>query len=153
MFNVHSVLFCYYGNIIVRSIVVTVEDFGPGIVTIRTTKCNYLVSEPGRCSVCVKYRQTLHAMLHRSGRQPDTVKCSPTNPTSSTNLSNLSTPQKVARFRRLHLSFKQSQYRLERLHAMLAEHVEKRSTVVDSDLHQDLLTIVHESSPQVLRVK
>ena len=35
----------------------------------------------------------------------------------------------------------------------LAEHVEERSTDVDSDLHQDLQTIVHESSSQVLRVK
>ena len=99
---------CCYGNIVVGSIVGAVEDLGLGIAIIRTTKCTYLLSQPGRCSVCVKNRQTLHAMLHRSGRQTDAVKCSPTNLTNSTNLRYPSTPQKVARFRRLRLSFKQS---------------------------------------------
>lgn len=76
-------------------------------------------------------------MLHRSVQQSE---CSPTNPTSTINLRYLTTPQKLARFRRLRLSYKHNQSQLERLRAKLAERVEARSTVVDSDLHQDLLT-------------
>lgn len=105
--------------------------------------------EPGRCSTCTKYRQTLLAMLHRVNQPPSGAKCSPTNPSSTTNLRYLTTPQKVERFRRLRLDFKQSQSKLERLRTKLAECVERRSTDVDSGLHQDLLTIVEENSSQV----
>jgi len=127
--------------------VVAVHDLGSGGPTIRTTNCAFFLSQPGRCSACVDHRKTLHAMLCRSQQ----TACSPTNPASSVNLRYLTTPQKIQRFRRLRLSFKHSQSQVERLKAKLAECLEKRSTEVDSDLHEDLLTIMEENTPNVLK--
>lgn len=141
------------GDIYIGFTVVARQEFGPGNPTIRATKCTYLLSEPGRCVMCTNYRHTLHAMLHRKSRPSDVIKCSPTNPTSSTNLRYLTTPQKVARFRRLRLNFKQSQSQLDRLRVKLARRVEERSTLVDEDLHQDLQAIMQENSPKVLMTK
>ena len=114
--------------------------------TVRTAACSYLVSKPGRCSSCRKYRDVLRSMLHKSMQCSDTDR---SDPSSRTNLRYLSTPQKIACFHRLRLNYKCSQVQLERLRSKLAEHVEQRGTSVDEGLHQDLITIVDQSSPQV----
>ena len=117
--------------------------------TIRTTKCSFLVEKSGRCAACEGYRKTLYSTLSRLTSKPDSV--SPTDPSSSVNLRYLSTPQKIVRFRRLHLKFKQTLGQLERLQEKLARHVEERSTAVDESLHQDLLGLVEDLTPQVIK--
>ncbi len=119
--------------------------------TIRSTQCALLVTEPGRCATCAKYRVTLNAMLSRHLSEPSTSSASPTNPSSSTNLRYLSTPQKTARFRRLRLKMKQTNSQLERLREKLDKVVDERSTEVDEDLNQYLVSSVEDLSPQVFK--
>lgn len=130
--------------------VVAFQESGPdGRKTIRTSGCLYLVPQPGCCSVCTKYRKILHAMLHRTAKQPSDDKFTPTNPHSSANVRYLTTPQKAKRYKRIRLSFKDSQLKLERLRANLADLVQERSVEVDSELHHDMLKMMEECSPMV----
>ena len=132
------------------------HEVRPGGTTIRAAQCAFLTEDPrGRCSVCCRYRTTLHAMLHRATQQrpvsqSQSAKASPTNPTSTVNLRYLSTPEKVRRFRRLRLSFRRSQAQVDRLQAKLSAVVEERSAVVDEEVHGDLVTIMQENKAQVL---
>ena len=64
-------------------------DMSGHTATVRTAACSYLVSKPGRCSSCRKYRDVLCSMLHKSMQCSDTDR---SDPSIRTNLRYLSTP-------------------------------------------------------------
>ena len=93
---------------------VAFQDTEHGSATIRTTKCSFLVPDPGSCSVCAKYRQTLYAMLHRKATLSDSGQ---SNPTGSTNLRCINTLQRVEQIQQLRTCYKRSQTQVEALYA------------------------------------
>ena len=119
------------------------DSDGRTATTIRSTKCSYLVSEHGRCSACHPVQ------VYSSCNVAQPVAADKSDPSSTTNLRCLTTPQKLARFRQLCLDFKCNYSQVERLRLKLTASTEERSTEVDEGLNRNLVAIVEEASPQI----
>lgn len=118
-----------------------------GECTIRTSDCAVLVvSGGGRCSSCVRFRPTLRAMLHRQEQLDH--DCS--DPTSTSNIRYLHTPERMERFRRLRGSYKQRKEEVERLKVKLTQCIEHRSVSVDEELHDELVTAMRQNNNQII---
>ncbi len=61
----------------------------------------------------------------------------------------MSTPQKLKRLKSVKTALKQSQSRIRYLTAKIEKHVEQTGIDVDDELHQDLVQISREHTPQV----
>ncbi len=111
--------------------------------------CKYCVllpegAKPDSCTECNRYRCQLRAMLsNKKSKQPSADR---THPSSHTTYRALSTPEKIERMHRLHSLQRNTVKQLERLKVKLAEAVERNSTSVDEQTHEDLTSIVAESS-------
>ena len=95
--------------------------------------CEVLVPptrESSRCTFCSSHRNTLRAILSR------TTKDDRTNPSSHTNYTALSTPEKVKCLHRLHLEAKNTRQKLDRLKNRigLATAIVNVDKALDSDL-------------------
>ncbi len=117
--------------------------------TIRHAKCAQLLAEDcetKRCSSCVSYRKTLHAMLSRHDKSSSASK---TAPDSHVNYRYLSTPEKVERLSRLHTLQRQTNLRLQRMKAKIEQVAEEKGIEVDEATHNDLTEIMKEASTSV----
>ena len=113
--------------------------------TIRHKHCDILVSKSDtRCSACSQYRGSLRAICSRhSNRKEDR-----TAPDSHTNYRYLSTPEKGRRLSRLHTSARNERKKSLRIKAQLTEVTEKSGVVVDPDMHNDIVSVMKEHTPE-----
>ena len=90
----------------------SVESDTLGFSTIRHSDCELVLDEQAsvRCEKCKTHRKLLNSMLNRyqKGSPNDRVK-----PSSHTNFSQLSTPEKIDRLHNLHHANRQLKQRLE----------------------------------------
>ena len=106
--------------------------------------CEVLVPptrESSRCTFCSSHRNTLRAILSR------TTKDDRTNPSSHTNYTALSTPEKVKCLHRLHLEAKNTRQKLDRLKNRIGLATAKVN--VDKALDSDLQLTISEHDENV----
>lgn len=116
--------------------------------TVRHSKCQMLVSE-GKCSTCVKYRNSLRRIYHRWSKK----KLSPrrregTN--SHTNFRHLNTPEKRRRYRNLRRRLLSTEKEVEKLKQVIEASNEKHGVKVGESVHADLSNIMEEMSGEIL---
>ena len=97
----------------------------------------------GRCSACSKHRNSLRAIISR--KQSDDR----THPSSHTNYSVLSTPEKNMRLLRMHDEAKNTRRKLDRLFNRIEEDATSACANVDEQLDQDLRSIISEHDTKI----
>ena len=126
-------------------VVASTESSTLGFSTIRHSSCELVLGEKAgiRCKKCEHHRKSLNSMLNRHQRESasDRVK-----PSSHTNFSKLSTPEKIDRLHNMHQATHQMKQQLERVKQRISQAIEKDGIVVDEATHSDLKTIVNESA-------
>ncbi len=105
--------------------------------TIRHTNCEML----RKCT----YRPTLRVMYHRWTKQK---KKSPTRNTTS-NKTNIRTPEKVKRYSNLRSKFRAQLKELTRLTEKIQDSFEKNNVCVDSTMNNDFIHLMHEMTETV----
>ena len=122
----------------------SVESDTLGFSTIRHSDCELVLDEQAsiRCEKCKTHRKLLNSMLNRyqKGSPNDRVK-----PSSHTNFSQLSTPEKIDRLHNLHRANRQLKQRLERVNQRIRQVIEQDGIELDEATHSDFKTIMEES--------
>ena len=112
--------------------------------TVRTTNCELLVHGE-RCKPCFLYRKTLRVLHDRwCKRNSDELSSS----SSHANNRYLNTPEKLAKVTNLRQRVRNAEVEAFKLKDMVRNLIEK-SEAVDEGLHEDLTTIVNESTQEV----
>ena len=112
--------------------------------TVRTTNCELLVHGE-RCKPCSLYRKTLRVLHDRwCKRNSDELSSS----SSHANNRYLNTPEKLAKVTNLRQRVRNAEVEVFKLKDMVRNLIEK-SEAVDEGLHEDLTTIVNESTQEV----
>ena len=116
--------------------------------TIRCTNCGFLIPPGGgiRCLQCNTYRQTLNRMALRATQERNDDKC---HPESHTNYCRLTPSEKDDRMHQLHQKNRLYKQKIERLKLKLEKAIEERGSVVDNELHGDLLATMREKSSDI----
>lgn len=136
----------YTGSTVVAK---CVKDFF-SFETIRSSACEILVQPSvSRCDPCKAYRKVLNSLVSRQKSSGVAQAQSPSQPQSHANFRFLNTPQRKRRFERLRAGAKVSQQKVKRLQERLEKVIVKRGMEVDADLHEDLVSTVKESTPEV----
>lgn len=116
-----------------------------GFSTIRHYSCELIIGEKAgiRCEKCERYRKSLTSMLNRPQREStsDRVK-----PTSHTNFSKLSSPEKNDRLHNLHHANRLMKQQLERIKRRITQVIEQDGIMVDETTHSDFKTILEENA-------
>ena len=127
-------------------VVATVDSACTGVLSIYHVCCEVLIDKsmtPARCSACKKHRKSLLTMtLHNQ-------KDERVNPSSHTNYSYLSTPEKYERLHRLHVQCKILRLHIARLQKRLQELIEERGIYLDNGLDKDLKQILADTTKEV----
>ena len=116
--------------------------------TVRHSKCEVLVSE-GKCSTCVKYRNSLRRIYHRWTKK----KVSPRRreaTSSRTNFRHLNTPEKGRRYRNLRRRLLSTEKEVEKLKRCIEASNEKYGIKVGESMHDDLSKIMEEMSSEII---
>lgn len=114
--------------------------------TVRVSSCHLLVCS-GKCPTCKAYRPTLRKMHSRLK-----TKGSPTKHVSSssrTNFRYLKTPLQQQRVAQMRSRIVSAERKVSRLRKKIETSVARSGVQVDSDMHQDLTTIVEEHTPTI----
>ena len=118
--------------------------------TVRTSRCEMLLSTGDKCHVCVSYRNNLRAMLHRKQNSLDVSPSAHTSTSSHTNVRHLSTPQKSRRYKQLKARCDAAERKVKRLTENIRKLIASRSVLVDSSLHNDLTKIMEENESKIV---
>lgn len=114
--------------------------------TVRTLSCEVLIPLPSvRCSVCLKYRNTLRYMC---SRQKKKMEQSQSPSSSHANNRFLCTPQRNEKMKRLRERATLAETKTKQLTKML-DRLVKDSISVDDDLNSDLANIMDEQTEKV----
>lgn len=112
--------------------------------TVRTTNCELLVHGE-KCKPCSLYRKTLRVLYDRwCKRNSDELSSS----SSHTNNRYLNTPEKLAKVTNLRQRVRNAEVEISKLKDKVRNLIEK-SEAIDEGLHNDLSTIVNESTQEV----
>ena len=127
-------------------VVAIVDSARTGILSIYHVSCEVLIDEsmtPARCSACKKHRKLLLTMALRNQKDERA------HPSSHTNYTYLSTPEKYERLHRLHTQCKISRLHIARLQKKLQELIEERGVYLDDSLDRDLKQILVDTTEEV----
>lgn len=127
-------------------VVAKLDSVRTGNLSVYHVNCEVLINSttyPPRCAHCKKHRKCLNAMVSR------THKDERTHPSSHTNYSYLSTPEKDERLHRLHAESKVIKLRISRLEKKITELINDDGVCVEDDLHDDIKQIVSDSTEQI----
>ena len=114
-----------------------------GMTTVRHIECELLIKqEQTRCLVCVQHRKSLSVLA--TWHMPDR-----TAPNSHVNYRYLTDVEKDDRLKRMHTQQRVSKQQVKRLKDKLASIIEEKGIIVDSEISQDLDTIMAENTPEV----
>ena len=126
----------------------TIDSVRTGVPSIYHVCCEVLVSKsmiPSRCAVCKKHRKSLLTMTLRDQKDERV------HPSSHTNYSYLTTPEKDERLHRLHTQCKISRSHIVRLEKKLSESIEESGVHLDQDLDKDMKQILADTSEEIDR--
>ena len=125
-----------------------IDSARTGVSSIYHVCCEVIISKlitPARCAVCKKHRKSLLMMTLHSQKDERV------HPSSHTNYSYLSTPEKDERLHRLHTQCKISRLHIIRLEKKLLESTEESGIHLDQDLDNDIKQILADSSEEINR--
>lgn len=117
-----------------------------GILSVYHINCEVLIkssTDPARCTSCKKHRRSLSTITSR------TQKDERTHPSSHTNYSYLSTPEKDERLHRLHTQSKVAKLRITRLEKRIADFTDEDGEHLDDELHDDMNRMIADATEQV----
>lgn len=115
--------------------------------TVRTSKCDLIVSRGARCDHCKKYRSVLRAMYSR--QQKSTPSSERTDISSHTNYRYLTTPEKAKRMTNLRAEVVQQKRKISLLEERVKYLTEVAGIEVDDDINHDLSDIMDEMTEEV----
>ena len=128
--------------------VASVETNILSIPTIRHSKCEVLSnSSTERCTECTSYQDTLRALCSKQAHQTTPRS----DPTSSVNYRYLSETELRKRLHATRNLQRNTQKKLQRLKAKIAQSVEKNGVHLDADSHDDVLKMVEECTGEALK--
>lgn len=116
--------------------------------TVRCSNCELLVSK-GKCSSCVRYRDSLRKIYHRCQKQKSLSPPCRESTNSHADFSLLTTPEKNKRYTNLRTRLKSTEREVKRLHDIIDLHNKKEGVTVNEDMHSDLENIMTEMSAKV----
>ncbi len=116
--------------------------------TIRHNNCEFLqVGAEKRCRTCTRYRGTLRST--KSNHLKISTKDRPTSriaADSHVNYRFLRNEECIARCHKIHVKYRNVLRKLARLRTKLSKSIDTNGILVDKDTHNDLSTIVEDSS-------
>ena len=124
----------------------TVDSVRTGVPSIYHVSCEVLISKlvtPAWCAPCKKHRKSLLTMTLRNQKDERV------HPSSHTNYSYLSIPEKDERLHRLHTQSKISRLHIARLEKKLLESIEESGVPLDQDLDEDMKQIIADTSEEI----
>ena len=128
-----------------KQTVANVDASWTGQPTLFHVDCEILIKpSSNRCIACTNHRKSLLAM--KSRKQKDTDR---TNPSSHTTYACLHTPEKDERLCRLQQDKKRVKLQIDRLKQKIEDASHQGGMIVDDELHEDLKSVVMESTEQV----
>ena len=113
--------------------------------TVRTVACEMLVAE-AKCVSCATYRATLRKLYSRwSVPRADEIS----DPSSHANERYLNTPEKKAKLDKMKKRAQAAEREVRTLQQKVEQLTEEHGESIDSDLHDDLLGIMHEKTEEI----
>lgn len=113
--------------------------------TIRTASCEHLVHEV-KCISCQKYRSTLSSAYSRfMKRQSDKL----TDTSSHVNVRYMTTPEKKSKTNKTRRRTQDAEQEVKRLRKKVEKLTQKHGEKIDTDLHEELLSIMNEKTHEV----
>ena len=97
-----------------------------------------------RCSACAKHRHSLQVMSSKSSKDMRT------HPSSHTNYTTLTTPEKDERLHGLHSEVKKARLRESRIRKKIELALAQESVAVDETFDNDLRAVISETDDHVL---
>ena len=126
------------------------EKTGTCWSTICTIKCQLLVGDGHRCSICSTHRSSLITMLHRlNSKALENASDAPGSTNPQTNLRYMNTPEKQGQIKALRIQVNTTGQENRRLEARLASVLQQSSVMIDNTLSDDIVHLSRENSKEM----
>ena len=130
-------------------VVATIDSVCTGVPSIYHVYCEVLIRKlitPARCTICKKHRKSLLMMMALCNQKDERV-----HPSSHTNYSYLSKPEKDECLHHLHTQCKISRLHIVQLERKLLESIKESGIHLDQDFDKDMKLILADTSKEIDR--
>ena len=142
MIIMYLFIFCYIGT----EIATKVDSIRTGVLSVYHVNCEILIESSRnvvRCSSCKRHRRSLSAICSRSQKDDRT------HPSSHTNYSCLTSPEKDEWLRWTHADSSIAKLRLSQMEKKKTEAAAKDGIHLDHELHSDIKQTIEDSSDEI----